>query len=260
MQSQYRAALLLLCATVPCPVLARTVAPEGTSTPVAVVELFTSEGCSSCPPADTLLRTIDGKQAATGQLIVGLSEHVTYWNQLGWRDPFSEQAFTDRQEAYASRFTREGPYTPQMVLNGQDQFVGSNRTALEQALQADAHRPHAALKILALSRQAQAAEVTFSLTGATSAPLDMMLAITDDADQSDVARGENAGRLLRHAAVARSLVRLTSVSGNTQQTLHVQLPESIRRAPQVGHHLVVFAQEPHLGRIVGAAAVPLSGS
>ncbi len=92
--------------------------------PVAIVELFTSEGCSSCPPADALLRQFHLKQAPSGQLIVGISEHVTYWNSLGWKDPYSSPVFTDRQGTYASRLSPEGPYTPQMVLNGRDQFVG----------------------------------------------------------------------------------------------------------------------------------------
>ena len=92
------------------------------SSPVAIVELFTSEGCSSCPPADALLRQIHLKQAPSGQLIVGISEHVTYWNSLGWKDPYSSPIFTDRQSTYASRLSPEGPYTPQMVLNGRDQL------------------------------------------------------------------------------------------------------------------------------------------
>jgi hypothetical protein len=82
---------------------------------VTVVELFTSEGCSSCPPADALLREINLKQTSAGQLIVGISEHVTYWNNLGWKDPYSASVFTERQNVYASRLSPEGPYTPQMV-------------------------------------------------------------------------------------------------------------------------------------------------
>jgi hypothetical protein len=93
---------------------------------VAIVELFTSEGCSSCPPADALLRQINLTQTADKQLIVGISEHVTYWNDLGWKDPYSSPVFTDRQNTYAERLSLQGPYTPQMVLNGRDQFVGAH--------------------------------------------------------------------------------------------------------------------------------------
>jgi hypothetical protein len=106
---------------------AQAVAPEGsinaTPSSVAIVELFTSESCSSCPPADSLLRRINLKQTNAGQLIVGISEHVTYWNNLGREDPYSSPVFTDRQGIYSSRLAPEGSYTPQMVLNGRDQFV-----------------------------------------------------------------------------------------------------------------------------------------
>lgn len=112
------------------------------------MELFTSEGSSSCPPADALLREINLKQTSAGQLIVGISEHVTYWNDLGWKDPYSAPAFTDRQSVYASRLSPEGPYTPQMVVNGCDQFVGSDGGALERALRDDARRDHLALRII----------------------------------------------------------------------------------------------------------------
>jgi hypothetical protein len=102
--------------------------PSGHEQPgsAVIVELFTSEGCSSCPPADAVLRQVNLKETSAGQLIVGISEHVTYWNDLGWRDPFSAPEFTERQNVYASRLSPEGPYTPQMVVNGREQFVGSD--------------------------------------------------------------------------------------------------------------------------------------
>src|ERR1700679_2585440 len=109
---------------------------------VVIVELFTSEGCSSCPPADKLLRQVHLKETGAGQMIVGISEHVTYWNNLGWKDPYSAQVFTDRQSVYASRLSLEGPYTPQMVVNGRDQFVGSDRGRLQRALADDVQRGH----------------------------------------------------------------------------------------------------------------------
>jgi hypothetical protein len=93
-----------------------------------LVELFTSEGCADYPPADALLRQIEGKQTESGQLIVGISEHVTYWNQLGWSDPFSSDTYTERQTAYGQRIHLDSVYTPQMVINGEEQ------TALFRAL------------------------------------------------------------------------------------------------------------------------------
>jgi hypothetical protein len=236
-------------------------APADTQTPqptsVAIVELFTSEGCSSCPPADALLQKIHLKQTSAGQLIVGISEHVTYWNNLGWKDQYSEQAFTDRQDVYASRLSPEGPYTPQMVLNGHDQFVGSNSEALEQALRTDAHRKHANLKIVSATRQGNGLALKFSLAGSTSKSLDIVAVLTDDVDRSNVLRGENSGRSLQHVSVARSLSRIATVNGDIEQSVHVPLPEALQYGNSSGHHLVLFAQEPRQGAIVAAATMPI---
>ena len=106
-----------------------------------LVELFTSEGCSSCPPADALLREVNGTRTAAGQLIVGISEHVTYWNNLGWADPFSASIYTERQNAYSRSLNLDSDYTPQMVVNGREQFVGSDRAQLQRALRTEQQAP-----------------------------------------------------------------------------------------------------------------------
>jgi hypothetical protein len=125
---QLRPAFAILFALLAVPLESHAASPDSSisasPSSVAIVELFTSEGCSSCPPADSLLRQMNLKQTNAGQLIVGISEHVTYWNNLGWKDPYSSPVFTDRQSVYASRLSPEGSYTPQMVLNGRDQFCG----------------------------------------------------------------------------------------------------------------------------------------
>jgi hypothetical protein len=101
---------------------------------VALVELFTSEGCSSCPPADDLLRRIDGSTTDQGLLIVGISEHVTYWDHDGWKDPYGSETMTERQNDYGRRFNLESVYTPQMVVNGEAEFVGSDGRSLVKAV------------------------------------------------------------------------------------------------------------------------------
>ncbi len=157
---------------------------------VVIVELFTSEGCSSCPPADALLRQINLKQTNAGQLMVGISEHVTYWNDLGWKDPFSSAEFTDRQNVYASRLSPEGPYTPQMVVNGREQFVGGDADALQKALRDEAQRTHLDVTILSSRLSSSGLDVKFSVAGETARPLDIIAVVTDDADRSNVLRGE----------------------------------------------------------------------
>jgi hypothetical protein len=111
--------------------------PEQSEPRVVLVELFTSEGCSSCPPADALLRQVDGKHTESGQLIVALSEHVTYWNHLGWSDPFSSEIYTQRQYAYGQRFHIDSVYTPQMVINGEERIVGSDSAGLLRAIRGE---------------------------------------------------------------------------------------------------------------------------
>lgn len=224
---------------------------------VAILELFTSEGCSSCPPADALLRRVNLKNTASGQLLVGISEHVTYWNRLGWKDSYSLEAFTERQNTYAGRLGVEAPYTPQMVVNGREQFVGSDSEALSRALQLEAKRPSLELRIAATLNDAGMIDVEVDLHGHAARALEVMAVIADDVDRSNVLKGENAGNLLQHVAVARTLERIGTVTEPGQQRLQVHVPDSLRTAPHGGHHLIVFLQEPRQGSILGAATVAL---
>jgi hypothetical protein len=231
--------------------------PEEKPASVAVVELFTSEGCSSCPPADALLREINLKQTSAGQLIVGISEHVTYWNNQGWNDPYSASVFTNRQSSYALRLSPEGPYTPQMVVNGRDQFVGSDGRALERALRDDAQRDHLALTIVSSHTSASGVNVRFAVTGHLPKPLDIVAVLTDDTDRSNVLRGENNGRLLQHVSVARSLTRVATIKEDVEESIDVRLPDGFQPDGGAGHHPILFAQEPHQGAILGATTMPL---
>jgi hypothetical protein len=224
---------------------------------VVVLELFTSEGCSSCPTADSLLRQVHLKETSTGQLIVGISEHVTYWNNLGWKDPYSSQVFTDRQSVYASRLSPEGPYTPQMVVNGREQFVGSDGGTLERALADAGRRAHIDLRILSSTPSASALDVRFAVSGSFSKPLDIVAVLADDADRSNVLRGENNGRLLQHVSVARTLNVVATVRNSGEESFRLHLPDGFQNGTAGGHHLILFAQEPHQGAIVGGATIPL---
>ncbi len=223
-------------------------------TSAVLVELFTSEGCSSCPPADELLRQVNGQQTEQGQIIIGLSEHVSYWNNLGWTDPFSADVYTERQNAYSARFHTEGPYTPQMVVNGREQFVGSNSGSLRSALNEESRRKQIQLHITNASINGK--QLSFSYTAAdvpANSTLQLMAALVDDADRSSVQRGENSGRQLQHVFVARALAPVGMLRGNTSKEVTLRLPASLAGAPQP-HHLVVFAQQLELGPVLGVDA------
>jgi hypothetical protein len=227
---------------------------------VVLVELFTSEGCSSCPPADALLKQVNGSRTASGQLIVGISEHVTYWNSLGWADPFSSPVYTERQNAYGAGFGLDSVYTPQMVVNGRQQFVGSDRARLEQAIRAERDQPQPLdLRILETSVAGGSLMVKFSTAGDNAfRGADIVAVLADDVDQSSVLRGENSGRNLTHVSVARSLTKVAKFQSAGEQTVQLPLPGSFNGGS--GHHLILFAQARGNGRVLGADSRSLTGS
>jgi hypothetical protein len=203
----------------------------------------------SCPPADALLRQVNGTQTSEGQLIVGISEHVTYWNSLGWSDPFSSSAYTDRQDAYSQRFHLDGVYTPQMVINGAEQIVGSDRAALRQAvMKEEAQQSRMALRILSVEVGRSGLNVHFSASGE-------LPVLADDSDRSNVLHGENSGRMLAHVAVARSISRIANMQTAGEGTAQIPIPSSFQASQ--GHHLILFAQTPGNGRVLGTDTKPL---
>jgi hypothetical protein len=223
-----------------------------------LVELFTSEGCSDCPPADELLRQVNGHKTAGGQLIVGISEHVSYWNGLGWKDPFSAERYTSRQNDYGNQFGLGSVYTPQMVVNGREQFVGSDSGALQAALVTESQRKQIALRID--FAQIKDNSVTFSYTASDWPPkgaLQLVAVLVDDMDQSNVLRGENSGRKLTHVAVARAFAPLGALREIGQHSTTLPLPPSFLSSPGAGHHLVLFAQQGNGGPIVGIDTKPI---
>ena len=171
----------------------RVPAASGATAAPVVVELFTSEGCSSCPPADDLLRRAANGRSSDGQPIIALSEHVTYWNQLGWADPFSQEAFSARQDRYGASLQTGEVYTPQMVVNGRAQFVGSDSAAMARALHAELDRPGASLSISEVRQNGGEAVVRVrsgAVPGGKTAEL--WAAVTDDSDPPNVSRARTA--------------------------------------------------------------------
>lgn len=174
--------------------------------PVPVlVELFTSEGCNSCPPADALLECMLDEQPIDGVAIVPLSEHVTYWDHQGWKDPFGAQQFTTRQQQYGRRFNLDSIFTPQLVIDGSEQVVGSDRRAIERALRDASKRQKPPLTVVA-SEDNGTLQLGASGPGLTVEDgAELWFALTEDRLVVDVKRGENANRTLNHSGVVRAL-------------------------------------------------------
>ena len=231
-------------------------------TPV-LVELFTSQGCSSCPPADELLIMLDEQQFVGGALVIPLSEHVEYWNGLGWRDPFSAPMFTERQREYGEVLVTGGLYTPQMVVDGQVELVGSQRNIARQAIARAAVAPKAeiALALTAGGRgNAVSVEVTISGVARLGAldDADLWLAVTEAGLATDVPRGENAHRRLRHAAVVRRLEQIATLPMPAPDRFAAVAPVALEPAWHVGSlRLVAFLQERKSRRVLGATQVRL---
>jgi hypothetical protein len=231
------------------------------SVPV-LVELFTSEGCSSCPPADRLLETLAATQPVSGAQVVALGQHVDYWDRLGWRDRFSSAAFTERQQHYGQRFRIDAIYTPQMVVDGRDQFVGSDMNRARRAIGAAVAAPHGVVS-LSLSpasngRIVAAVEVTDLPDIARADRADFHVAVTENNLRSDVRAGENKGRHLTHFAVVRQLSAIGEASApRSGARSEVELAPEWQRDRLT---FVAFVQERVSRRVLGAAAVPLQGS
>ena len=213
-----------------------------------LVELFTSEGCSSCPPADALLARLVREQPIPGVEVVALSEHVDYWDSLGWKDRFSSPAFTDRQSGYASRLGRHNVYTPQAVVDGRTDVVGTDERGLRSASQAAAAEPHGTL-----SARREGSALRIEATLPTHHGAEVLLAAVEESASSRVERGENAGRTLSHTSVVRSLTRVGETAA-AAWTGRVELqPEQARL------RLVLFVQERGSRRVLASASLPPSG-
>jgi hypothetical protein len=189
-------------------------ASRGIPAPFALVELFTSEGCSSCPLADALLSELGAQARAAGRRVFTLAFHVDYWDDLGWKDPFDDPAWSQRQRDYSDAFGSDRIYTPQMIVNGAQEFVGSRgdeaRRRIDEALAqpasvAVALRVHATAPALPpTGSPAAPLRIDYDMSGAPARVI-LHVALVEDGLVSEVRREENRGRTLRHDAVVRAL-------------------------------------------------------
>jgi len=225
-----------------------------------LAELFTSEGCSSCPPADDLLRRLLGEQPVDGVEVIALSEHVDYWNRLGWRDPFSSEQFTQRQSDYARAMGTPQIYTPQLVVNGTIEVIGNDTHAVTDALARGARLPRATLSVSSAPVNS-GLRVTVVVSDApaqtASGPIEVVVAVAEDDLVSEVSRGENARRRLRHDAVVRVLAPIGSLLPGRQAGVFERVMVAPDRSRAGALRLVAFLQDSKTRRILGVATRPM---
>lgn len=237
------------------PVTTLSAAPPAKTDASAVpvlVELFTSEGCSSCPPADAVLAALERVQPIAGARVVPLGLHVDYWDRLGWTDPFSSARASERQRDYAS--LGGGSYTPQAVVDGRAQTVGSRRAAVELAITEASRRPHASLSVDLAPRAEPAAPYALTLKVGALPPgaasdAQAVVALTENAVRVEVPRGENGGSTLEHTAVARELVIAGAVPAQgVTLTVSLKSPAGVAAKDL---RVVAFVQERGSRRVLG---------
>jgi hypothetical protein len=225
-----------------------------------VAELFTSEGCSSCPAADDVLRGLISEQPVDGVEILGLSDHVDYWDRLGWRDPFSSPFFSARQSTYsADVFNAQDIYTPQLVVDGSLEAIGSDKAAVRRILLQAAKRPRAAVSVAATEKDRVArVDVRIDVPEAVShGTADIVVAVSENGLVTHVKRGENGGRTLSHAGVVRTLMTIGRLdqdarTGSASASLTLAPEWRVEELRFVG-----FVQEQASHRIFGGGSTTL---
>jgi hypothetical protein len=255
---------LVVCSVFPSRATTQTSAGEADRKPV-VVELFTSEGCSSCPPADALLQKLVGQQPVAGAEIIALEEHVDYWNHDGWFDPYSSPEWTDRQQTYVTLLKKDA-YTPELVVDGQSQFVGNNPQKAVLEIEKAARSTKTEVAITAAHSDSNGSRFHVSvgkLVGATSGDVaEIWLAVTEDGLHSSVSRGENAGHVLQHVATVRSLHKIGVADANGAPASFTGDPVvKFNSHWNVGKlHVTVFVQKKKSREILGAATTTIQGT
>jgi len=236
---------------------ADTSATDQPSTPAGVpvlIELFTSEGCSSCPPADVILQKLDDYQPIAGAQLIVLSEHVTYWDQLGWKDPNSSTAFTDRQSSYENELGVKEPYTPQFIVDGGQSVSLDKVQELESAVNKEKAAPRLSVRIGEVTVDpSDPTKVTAHIEADPAADkhADVFVAVAISHVESQVLKGENGGKHLIHVAVVQQLTKVGKISKGKPFAQDVQLKLKSGESPK-DLRLIAFAQESGPGKILGA--------
>ncbi len=221
-----------------------------------LIELFTSEGCSSCPPADLWVQKLDTGQPISGAQLIVLSEHVTYWDQEGWKDPNSSKALTDRQTDYKTTLGGAEVYTPQIIVDGTQELRFGNPQQIKDILVKAAATPKVPVRIVAVTVDPANPAVLHAHIDTDPNPdkknADVFVAIALDHVESQVLKGENGGKHLVHVAVVQQLTKVGKLpkGKNFSQDVQLKLP---RGADPKNVRVVAFVQEPGPGKLLGAA-------
>lgn len=217
----------------------------------ALVELFTSEGCSSCPPADAILEEVEKKYSDKNVLVVAY--HVDYWDKLGWKDIFSSSVFTARQEYYADLFRLNSIYTPQVIVNGRKEFIGSNKVKLTSSIDEQLNeKPTASIKLKANQNNPGKIDVNYSAEGNSSKGEQIILLLVQKMATNKIGRGENEGRTLHHINIVREISSLSVTA--KEATKSFELPHGLNKGDVF---IAGFIQEKRSGKINSIQSSPI---
>lgn len=220
----------------------------------AVVELFTSEGCSSCPRADDVLGELAAEASRDGRPVYTLAFHVDYWDKIGWRDPYSANWATQHQQAYVGALQAQGLYTPQMVVNGREEFIGSHAAHARASIERERSKPSRQQLQLHARRDPERVVVSYALSAAAPPDSVVRVALIENEATTDVLAGENAGRRLRHVHVVRAF---GSAPAAQSGELSIAWPAALGPERRMGAFVVGYVQQRRTMEITSAARAGL---
>jgi hypothetical protein len=231
--------------------------PDQPPVPI-LLELFTSEGCSSCPPVDEFVRHMDETQPVAGAYLIVLSEHVDYWDHDGWKDKYSSAQFTERQNGYVHAMNLQTAYTPQMVIDGYIELKGSS-SDIEQTFAKELKTPKIPVRIASASIDApsQQLKVKVEADAAEKHGGTVWLAVALDHAASQVSAGENSGKQLQHVAVVEELRKVGKLDKGKQFSQDITLKLKPDTDPK-NLRIIAFIQESNEGKVLGATGVKVN--